>query len=103
MRENKMYSKLQYKCGICDTVYNSIEERVKCETACLKKKKEEERKAAEMKKQQEQKARKKEVDEAVKKAKELKDKYVEDYGCYVNCCTMSYDDLPFTDLIRMLS
>ena len=39
--ENKIYSKPQYKCGICGTIFDSIEERMNCEANCIKKQKEE--------------------------------------------------------------
>lgn len=87
--ENKMYNKPMYKCGICDKVYNSIAERMRCEQACLAKQEVEAKKAAEAKKKEEQNARKAEVDLAIKKANEATDHanklmraYIQDYGSY---------------------
>lgn len=80
--ENKMYTKPQYKCAICGTIYDDLRERVNCESSCLKKQEEEAKKAAELKKKEEQAARKAEVDELVKKTVEAIKKYGDDYGCY---------------------
>ena len=80
--ENKMYSKPQYKCGICGTVFDSIEERMNCEANCIKKQKDEAKKAAEAKKKAEKETRKAEVTDAVKKANELLEEYIQDYGSY---------------------
>lgn len=80
--ENKMYSRPMYKCGICDAVYDSIAERTKCETACLKKQEEEARIAAEAKKKEEYEARHKEVDEAVLHTVKLVEAFMNDYGHY---------------------
>ena len=81
--ENKMYAKPQYKCGVCGTVYDELRERVKCESACLKRQEEEAKKAAELKKKEEQDARHKEVIEAYDRFHELLEKYTADYGTFV--------------------
>ncbi len=80
--ENKVYCKPAYKCGICDSEYQSVQERMNCEIKCTKKQKEEERKAAEAKKVAEQKLRKEAVDEAIKRAAKLQNDYIKDYGHY---------------------
>lgn len=79
---SEIYAGPKYKCGICGTIHDTIEDRAKCEMACLKKQEEEERLAAEKKKKEEQHKRKKEVDDAFKRAENLRNKYVEDYGYY---------------------
>ena len=78
--ENKMYTKPQYKCGICGKIYESIQDRTNCEQSCLKKQQEEEKKAAEAKKKAEQKSRQQEVSAALDNAYALINKYIEDYG-----------------------
>lgn len=80
--ENKMYATPKYKCGICGEIYDSIEERMNCESKCLKKQKEEERKAAEAKKKAEKEARQTEVNKALEDAYALLNKFVDDYGSY---------------------
>ena len=80
--ENKTYTKPMYKCAICDSIYENIAERVKCEQSCLKKKQEEEKKAATEKKMAEKKIRKEAVDEAVANAFRLVNAYMKDYGSY---------------------
>lgn len=71
-----------YACALCGTFYESIADRSKCEQAYLKKQEEEERKAAETKKAAEYEARVEEVNMAFKKAYELRDKLMADYGEY---------------------
>ena len=80
--EDKTYYKKAYKCGICDSEYQSVQERMHCEMKCIKKQKEEEKKAEEAKKVAEQKLRKEAVDEAIKRAAKLQNEYVKDYGHY---------------------
>ena len=80
--ESKICVKPIYKCGICDSEYPSVQERMNCEMKCIKKQKDDERKAAEAKKVAEQKLRKEAVDEAIKRAAKLQSEYVKDYGHY---------------------
>lgn len=91
--ENKTYAKPMYKCALCDSVYESVAERTKCETACIKKKEEEEKKAAAEKKLAEKKMRKEAVDEAVTNAFRLVRAYMRDYGSY------DYDEESVQDCI----
>ena len=80
--ENQMYYKAAYKCGICGNEFASVQERMNCEMACVKKQKEEEKNAAEAKKQAEQKARKEEIDAALKNLRNLLANYINEYGHY---------------------
>ena len=80
--DNQIHCKRAYKCGICDTEYETVQERMSCEMKCTKKQEEEERKAAEAKKAAEQKLRKEAVDEACKRALRLQRDYINDYGHY---------------------
>ena len=93
MNENKKCEKTIYRCAICDSVFESVQDRVACEMKCLKRKEEEELKAAEIKKKAEKDARYKEVTDAINNAVELLDKYVDDYGSYTckdsNCASIA--------------
>ena len=80
--ENKIYTKPQYKCAICNEIYDDVQDRMNCEMKCIAKQKEEEKKAAEAKKRAEKDMRKKEVDEALRKFANLVQAYAEDYGSY---------------------
>ena len=110
--ENKIYANPKYKCAICGSIFDEIPERVKCESACLKKQAEEAKRAEEEKKKLEKAVRKAEVDAAIKKALELENAYIKDYGSYIygdykledfTKSTLSSDDLMtlkwLTDLI----
>ena len=81
--ENKMYANLKYKCAICGEVYDEVKDRMKCESACLRKQAEEAKKVAEEKRKIEQAARKAEVDAAFEKAIALEKAFIKDYGSYI--------------------
>ena len=91
----------KYECGVCGTMHDTIEDRAKCEMACLKKQEEERKLAAEKKKKEEKAARKKEVDDAIKHTQELINKYTADYGVYKMHPVVDFDD-SFRTLLRML-
>ena len=79
---DKMYTKPQYKCAICGTIYDDLKERVKCESTCIKKQEEEAKKAEELKKKAEQETRHKEVVDAYNNFHDLLKKYIKDYGTF---------------------
>lgn len=79
---NNIYGKLQYKCGICGSVYDSIESRMECEQSCIKKQKEAAKKAELAKLKAEKEARKEELDKAIKHAAKLLEAWNKDYGFY---------------------
>lgn len=80
--ENKMYTKPQYKCGVCGTIFDSIAERANCEVKCLKKQEEEAKKAAEAKRKEEQTKRKAKIDKMVEDLANEVNAYTKDYGWY---------------------
>lgn len=92
--ENKIYANPKYKCAICGEIYDEIKDRMKCESACLRKQAEEAKKAAEEKRKIEQAARKAEVDAAMDKAIALEKAYVKDYGSYI------YGEYKLEDFIK---
>ena len=103
MANNKMAAKPMYKCGICDTTYDSIEERTACEQACLQKQKEEAKKAELERKTKEREARYEEVCAALDHDNKLKKAYLEDYGCFVYETDMNYVyENDFSDLVKKL-
>ena len=71
-----------YKCAICNTEHASIQDRINCETTCLKKQAEAERIAAEAKKKAEKDVRQQEVSAAIDNTLALVNKFIEDYGSY---------------------
>ena len=79
---DNIYGKLQYKCGVCGKVHDTIEDRMKCEMSCINRQKELERKAEAAKKKAEKEARKKELDEAIKHTSKLLEAWNKDYGFY---------------------
>ena len=99
--ENKMYTKPQYKCAICGEIYEDLNERINCETACLKKQEEAAKKAAEAKKNAEQKARHEAVNKLIEDAVAAITAYTDDYGSYEYNGKL-IDELELPDLLKML-
>lgn len=97
--ENKMYTKPQYKCAICGTIYDDLRERVNCESACLKKQAEEAKKAAELKKKEEKAARHAEVTKLIDAACVALTEYIELYGEYEYETSEETDEL---DALKLL-
>ena len=86
----------EYKCGICGSVYDSIEYRMNCELECLKAQKEQAAKMEAEKKAAEKEARFEEVSKAIDTAYDLLAKCIEDYGTYTY--KGSIDNLDFNML-----
>ena len=80
--ENNIHNKPTYRCGICGSEYESIQQRASCEMSCLKKLREDEKRALEAKRKAEQTSRKAEVDAALKNFSKLAEAYAKDYGSY---------------------
>ena len=101
--ENKMYTKPQYKCAICGSIYDDLKARVNCESKCIKKQEEEAKKAAEEKKKAEHAARKADTDAKVKAAAEAISAYTKDYGFYTydgDISNMIGADFPYAKLFH---
>lgn len=80
--DNNIYCKRAYKCAICESEYDNVTDRAKCETACIERAEQEARRLAEAKKKEEHSVRQAEVDEAFDHLVKLIDEYVKDYGRY---------------------
>ena len=78
MTDNKQL----YKCAICCSEYETIQDRANCETACVKKVLEAEKKAAAAKIEAEKDERFAEASSALDNALALVNKCVEDYGSF---------------------
>lgn len=103
MENNKMAVKPMYKCAICDKTYETIEERSNCERKCLIDEQVKAKKAEEERVAKERETRYKEVCEAINKANDLKEKYLEDYGCFVYDATHEFTyDTNIRDLVNKL-
>ena len=69
-----------FKCGICQKVYNNVEDRMQCETKCIKDLKDAERMMEKKRLYDEQVARQKEVENSYRNFVKLREAYLEDYG-----------------------
>ena len=77
-----MIDKTTYKCGICGTEHETVQQRMNCEMACVKKQQEEEKKKAEAKKKAEKKADFEEASAALDNALSLVNKCIEKHGSF---------------------
>ena len=75
-------TKPQYRCAICNTAYDEIEDRTKCEQTCLKKQAEERKKRQQEALSAKKDERYKELCDAISKTSELYRKYLKDYGSF---------------------
>lgn len=80
--DNNIYCKRAYKCAICESEYDNVTDRAKCEMACIEKAEQEARRIAEEKKKEDRAMRKAEIDEVFDKLMKLIDEYTKDYGRY---------------------
>ena len=77
MENNKVY-----KCAICGSEHEAIQDRANCETACVKKVLEEQKRAEKAKLQEAKRDRFEEASAALDNALALVNKCVEDYGMF---------------------
>lgn len=87
-----------YKCGICGSVYETIDERVACETECLAERRAVEEALKKKELEETRKARMEEIENVNAKLNELVRDFIKDYGTIKlsNC----YDNFP--SLINLL-
>lgn len=89
-----------FKCGICGKEYESVEERMKCETECVKDLKIKEEELAKKKLEEEREAREKVIAEKYDEVKKLMHEYIKDYGVLKltsDCCDI-FDNLNLSNL-----
>ena len=101
MNENQMYTQEKYKCAICGQIYDTLRERINCETTCLRCQEEEEKKAAELKKKEEQNTRHNALDMLVEQTVTALMAYIDDYGSYEYKGKM-IDEMGLPGLLKML-
>ena len=80
--ENRTYAKPMYKCALCDSIYDTVAQRVECEQLCLKRKEEEDKKAAATKRNAERESDFSEASAALDNALALVNKCVEKHGVF---------------------
>lgn len=69
-----------FKCGVCQKVYNNVEDRMRCESNCIQKSKDAARRMEAQRLLEEQKTRQQEVADSYNKYVELREAYLKDYG-----------------------
>lgn len=82
-------NKVQYHCAICGNAYDTIDERVACETKCLAARKKTQEELKKKKLEEEKTTRKAEIDAKYKELATLVKDYCHDYG------SLKIDDDPY--------
>ena len=85
-------NKVQYHCAICGKAYDTIEERVSCETKCLASRKKAQEELKKKKLEEEKAARKDEIEKKYKELSALVNDYCKDYGSLQIGDTRYFDD-----------
>lgn len=93
MDDNKIYAKTMYKCGVCGNTYEELEDRVACESACLKKKKEEVTRAEKLKYEADKKKHYEDTVDACKKADNMIREHIARYGEFNLPNTLSFSEI----------
>ena len=93
MDDNKIYAKTMYKCGVCGNTYEELEDRVACESACLKKKKAEAAREKALKYEAEKKKHYEDTVDACRKAEDMIHEHMKQYGEFNLPSTMSFSEL----------
>lgn len=86
---NEDNNKAHYRCAICGKSYDTIDERVACETKCLASRKKAQEELKKKKLEEEKAARKDEIEKKYKELTTLVKDYCHDYG------SLKIDDDPY--------
>lgn len=84
---------MKYKCSICGTEYDNITDYAECVSKCVAEQKHNEERLRKETLAKEKQSRFKEVRDAEKTFYDLKEKYVNDYGCYMSGCSDDWANL----------
>ena len=85
-------NKVQYHCAICGKAYDTIDERVACETKCLAARKKAQVELKKKKLEEEKATRKAEIEKKYKELSALVNDYCKDYGSLQIGDTRYFDD-----------
>lgn len=87
--------KVVYRCAICNKGHDTIEERIACETKCLKERNEAEEKREQIILEREKNVRMQEIRETYDRYLYMLEEYVCDYGIddnYINMITIEFGE-----------
>lgn len=94
-------NKVTYRCAICGKAYDTIDERVACETKCLADRKKAQAELEKKKKLEEKNSRKTEIEKKYKELATLVNDYCKDYG-YLQIGESKYFDGEYPTPYKLL-
>ena len=94
-KTDEVSNKMVYHCAICGKSYDTVDERVACETKCLAARKKAQAELEKKKLEEKKNTRKAEIEKKYKELATLVNDYCKDYGS-LQLCESSYfeDDIP---------
>ena len=91
-KTDEVSNKMVYHCAICGKPYDTVDERVACETKCLAERKKAQAELEKKKLEEKKTTRKKEIEKKYKELSTLVKNYINDYGSLQIGDTRYFDD-----------
>ena len=91
-KTDEVSNKMVYHCAICGKPYDTVDERVACETKCLAARKKAQAEIEKKKLEEKKNARKAEIEKKYKELSTLVKNYINDYGSLQIGDTRYFDD-----------
>ena len=91
-KTDKVSNKMVYHCAICGKPYDTVDERVACETKCLAARKKAQAEIEKKKLEEKKNTRKAEIEKKYKELSTLVKNYINDYGSLQIGDTRYFDD-----------
>ena len=100
-KTDEVSNKMVYHCAICGKPYDTVDERVACETKCLAERKKAQAELEKKKLEEKKNTRKAEIEKKYKELSTLVKNYINDYGSLQIGYTRYFDD-NMTTLSKLL-
>ena len=91
-KTDEVSNKIVYHCAICGKPYDTVDERVACETKCLAARKKDQAEIEKKKLEEKKNTRKAEIEKKYKELSTLVKNYINDYGSLQIGDTRYFDD-----------
>ena len=91
-KTDEVSNKMVYHCAICGNPYDTVDERVACETKCLAERKKAQAELEKKKLEEKKNTRKAEIEKKYKELSTLVKNYINDYGSLQIGDTRYFDD-----------
>ena len=91
-KTDEVSNKMVYHCAICGKPYDTVDERVACETKCLAERKKAQAELEKKKLEEKKTTRKEEIEKKYKELATLVNDYCKDYGSLQLCESRCFED-----------